>query len=187
MDPTRGLQLPHTSRIDSDSDLGSSIRPSVLTRGTTSRSNTVSSTTTGTGTSTTSRRRGTPNRGDSASIASSIRSSARSTATFETSGSGSTVGRSPALRRKVVNGSPSASSSNIGGDGDDSPAKRIAASVRARNGSGKPGSVRSVRSSLRERPDSKLTPEGSMVSSARAGKGPGTPSIVESRLDDDLG
>ncbi|TEB20540.1 hypothetical protein FA13DRAFT_1820091, partial [Coprinellus micaceus] len=166
-------QHPHTSRVDADSDVAVSMR-SVLTRNTTGRSgttgSTVSTTTSGTGTGTGSRRRVTPTRGgnDAASVRSSSLST-RSTATFETSGSGSTVGRSPALRRRVGGGSPSGSTSNLhhvapedrtrdrNGDGErDSPAKRLAAHTRAKHRAGSCG---------------------------WEGKGP--PSIVESNFDHD--
>ncbi|KAF6748133.1 hypothetical protein DFP72DRAFT_581783 [Ephemerocybe angulata] len=192
-------QHPHTSRIDSDSDLGGSMRASVLTRNS-SRNNTTNSTASSVSTATNgaSRRTGartptgvTPARGaaDNASIASSVRSSVsslRSTATFESSGSGSTVGRSPAVRRRPLGPPSPTSPRHAQGDGEDSPAKRIAASVRARNKAGSTLSIRSGMSgmgsstrSLRERPDSKLTPEGSVSSPKRQ-----APSIVESQYDD---
>ncbi|KAJ2912999.1 hypothetical protein MD484_g7423, partial [Candolleomyces efflorescens] len=170
-------QHPHTSRIDADSD-ASSMRASVLTRNlppptgsSASTHSTLSSTTTGTGASRrtgagTGTGRRTPTRGaaDNASIRSSV-----STRTFESAQSGSTVGRNGAVKRRVpltvTNPSilSSAASTASGVDAEDSPAKKLAASVRARNhaatGLGVPSLRNASRGSLRERPDSKLTPE----------------------------
>ena len=152
---------PHTSKVDVESDMASSMRVSVLSRSLPSRQN--SATTTTTGSSTTTR--------DNGSSASSVRSAVRSSAdSFASALSGNTIGATTTRH------------SRTNGGGGMSPAKRIVRDTRAAAAAtGGGGGGRMVE--MKDRPDSKLTP--SVVSSFRS-RTP-SPSLMQpSILEPDL-
>ncbi|KAF8155388.1 hypothetical protein B0H34DRAFT_798582 [Crassisporium funariophilum] len=154
---------PHTSKVDAESDVASSMRVSVLSRSLPMRQHSTI----------TASSRESREGSLLSSSASSVRS-ARSTASFASAASGSTVGLGSGARASSASVNAVGVSASGGGM---SPAKMIAKEARA---------GRKVDIKDRERPDSKLTPDSSSMGT-RSPSPRMQPSIVEPDLEEEEG